>query len=1110
MPSHLLLHSGKVEFYSTSGVLQGLLSVDTDSIVFKDETRTRSLLTGRKIAAGSHPLVPIPLYSVFGVSLSPSPHVKIKSFADALPFLEISKSTHFTIYALYLQRGKKPQFEPWTFRCASSNEAKYWVDTLFAASRGARVEDTLSTQRFCILANPHGGTQKAPILFERVVKPMCALARVKVEFYETTHADFAYDFGQTIHAQRYTTIATLSGDGLLHQLINGIMSRMDWQEAIKVPLGILPGGTCNGLAKSLDMGSLESATLSLVKGRTHAMDIMALSRPDGSITYGHLNLLWGIMADIDIESEKLRWAGPLRMNLWGMVRWLQLRRYPGRLHLLPAEIDPATGQVVGATPVRSTLHSVPDRFKLPEMRFDEGNDSTAFSANILGQTILQDSDSSPNDPVSQFPASQLSTHQLPTAPKSNLSRRDRKSFAPTPGGRRSVYFNAKSLLPKPGGEFAPDVVFPVTAPLPAPWRMVNGPFINITATNVPWISHDYMASPFARLNDGAFDVVWCQDIPRGKVLQYLVDSVASVKQLNAGYYQHCKVRAIILEPLGGKGGSSASSPNVTPTLGSGSTNDQSIGESSRGTLISTTTATGNGDVGGGNSRFPTGQVQCTDDGKVLHPGSPEATTVTKGPNNNPTEVTIGEPLTTSDYIIAPKKSKGQNTLKRSKSLRVIGSRAWRMRLSFYGNGNEDNNKAKSANAPTSPPKDAPVDQGRKIFGYTRRVKSVAVNNDLASKLASGAVNEETAGALLGSPGAESSGEHTASFPTSPKPKSKNRWVKPLNFLLKPTSSASSPSTSESTDVTTLVALRSPAPENGKPTDSSLSSHPVGTSTVAATKEPLTLDTAPRRSSPDALASSRQRTLSSPSLRTTPPLSASSVPPRPVGVASLAKPSCDSLHSPTPPSTSLALEGGTQSPKSYSGILDIDGEEIPCGPVKLECIPGLITFVIPAWYSETKYIREYGNLQANAMCTPASQGLVTGRPVSTLSTGADQNSPAYLVTEGLPVTMGNQIEPIDPALDLATDTSRAPLSLSTSATLGEITAVDHNQGTRFRGASLPLSPPPTSPNKLSAFPAITRQQLRQQRLLKYAYGDPNTTPSELSRASSCTSLGSFAV
>lgn len=35
------------------------------------------------------------------------------------------------------------------------------------------------------------------------------------------------------------------------QVINGLMEREDWQEAIQIPLGILPGGSGNALAASI-------------------------------------------------------------------------------------------------------------------------------------------------------------------------------------------------------------------------------------------------------------------------------------------------------------------------------------------------------------------------------------------------------------------------------------------------------------------------------------------------------------------------------------------------------------------------------------------------------------------------------------------------------------------------------------------------------------------------------------------------------------------------------------------------------------------------------------------------------------------------------------------
>lgn len=35
------------------------------------------------------------------------------------------------------------------------------------------------------------------------------------------------------------------------QVINGLMERPDWEQAIKTPLGILPGGSGNALAASV-------------------------------------------------------------------------------------------------------------------------------------------------------------------------------------------------------------------------------------------------------------------------------------------------------------------------------------------------------------------------------------------------------------------------------------------------------------------------------------------------------------------------------------------------------------------------------------------------------------------------------------------------------------------------------------------------------------------------------------------------------------------------------------------------------------------------------------------------------------------------------------------
>ena len=69
----------------------------------------------------------------------------------------------------------------------------------------------------------------------------------------------------TSDLSRWRAIVTISGDGLFHevsfegptdlttlmctQVLNGIFERDDWMDACKLPLGVIPGGTGNGLAR---------------------------------------------------------------------------------------------------------------------------------------------------------------------------------------------------------------------------------------------------------------------------------------------------------------------------------------------------------------------------------------------------------------------------------------------------------------------------------------------------------------------------------------------------------------------------------------------------------------------------------------------------------------------------------------------------------------------------------------------------------------------------------------------------------------------------------------------------------------------------------------------
>jgi sphingosine kinase len=46
-------------------------------------------------------------------------------------------------------------------------------------------------------------------------------------------------------------IVVASGDGLVFEVINGLMNRDDWQAALKLPIGHLPCGSGNGLVANI-------------------------------------------------------------------------------------------------------------------------------------------------------------------------------------------------------------------------------------------------------------------------------------------------------------------------------------------------------------------------------------------------------------------------------------------------------------------------------------------------------------------------------------------------------------------------------------------------------------------------------------------------------------------------------------------------------------------------------------------------------------------------------------------------------------------------------------------------------------------------------------------
>lgn len=78
------------------------------------------------------------------------------------------------------------------------------------------------------------------------------LSTISVGHVDTEHQGHAIQIAKELDIHAYDVVVTVSGDGVIHEVINGLLQRGDAREAMKsVSLGVIPGGTGNALVISL-------------------------------------------------------------------------------------------------------------------------------------------------------------------------------------------------------------------------------------------------------------------------------------------------------------------------------------------------------------------------------------------------------------------------------------------------------------------------------------------------------------------------------------------------------------------------------------------------------------------------------------------------------------------------------------------------------------------------------------------------------------------------------------------------------------------------------------------------------------------------------------------
>lgn len=242
---------------------------------------------------------------------------------------EESEFPCLTIHAYPRQKHSRVLKE-YCFTCPNAAMRSQWLQAI-----NYKLANKL--RHLQVIINPVSGKKQGTKVFEQV-RSLLDKSYLTYSVRETYSSTDIKDFVRELNLAETDGLVIVGGDGTIHDAIAGLMSRPDWETAIKLPLSIIPGGTGNGLSKSLLTASgetynpLNSAFL-IAKGKQQSLDLIEVIQ-NNERYYSFLSLAWGLISDVDIESEKFKFLGSLRFDLYALFLICFLRTYKGKFSFI--------------------------------------------------------------------------------------------------------------------------------------------------------------------------------------------------------------------------------------------------------------------------------------------------------------------------------------------------------------------------------------------------------------------------------------------------------------------------------------------------------------------------------------------------------------------------------------------------------------------------------------------------------------------------------------------------------------------------------------------------------------------------------------------------------
>ncbi|CAN6689911.1 unnamed protein product [Malus baccata var. baccata] len=219
-------------------------------------------------------------------------------------------------------------------------------------------------KRLFVFVNPFGGSKSASKIYLDHVKPLFEDAgiqftlqggcrhpiyaarlgiSVNVLLIKTRYQLHAKEVAKTVDLSKYDGVVCVSGGWNL-VICLFLFSRLISDEILSIRYW-----KWNGKSLLDSVGepcTLSNAVLAIIRGHKRSLDVATICHGKTKffsvlmLAWGKylvkLYLLSGLVADIDIESEKYRWMGSARLDFYAVQRIVRLRQYDGSISFVPA------------------------------------------------------------------------------------------------------------------------------------------------------------------------------------------------------------------------------------------------------------------------------------------------------------------------------------------------------------------------------------------------------------------------------------------------------------------------------------------------------------------------------------------------------------------------------------------------------------------------------------------------------------------------------------------------------------------------------------------------------------------------------------------------------